>query len=473
MRRGLRAIGLLGVIGALGCAGPALDLEGRRGATLELRIEPAADSDSVPVAFRGWLKGAPGGSEPWLFRGELSDYYERALRRGELSSTLLERAVPLRFWWVGDECVFQPLAWLEPGELYSLALAGHGRVKTLRALEPGERAMRFFPSAGAPPSASAVLCGGRFGELPQSLTLVPGDIEAQVLPGIFGASRADCVTLAAQRAFPEPVLAPPSLGGVLLQPLAFASDPETRADAASCAGQLVAEACLDVQDDRVFITPLHGSSLWLLDSPTSASLAAPPFERSTLLSGLPTATQLTLSGRVIAGSGRPTALDLTLRTTEPRRHLVLSEVLANALGPEPESEWVELVNDSERPVELAGVWLEDSGGRVPLPDERLAPREAVLLVAAPFRASSLDVPVPAAVRRVTLPSLGQRGLANSGEPLQLVGPEGVLSRFPMLPAPHAGISLARRSVEAADDDPGAFAEHAAPGASPGAPNFFE
>jgi hypothetical protein len=84
-----------------------------------------------------------------------------------------------------------------------------------------------------------------------------------------------------------------------------------------------------------------------------------------------------------------------------------------------------------------------------------------------------DAPLATAVRRLELASLGARGLSNTGEALLLVGPEGVVSRFPAFGASRAGHSIARRSLEAADDDPNAFAEHGAPGASPGAPNTFE
>ena len=50
-------------------------------------------------------------------------------------------------------------------------------------------------------------------------------------------------------------------------------------------------------------------------------------------------------------------------------------------------------------------------------------------------------------RRLVLANLGTRGLSNSGEGLLLVGSEGGLSRFPLLPALHAGRSIARRSLD--------------------------
>jgi hypothetical protein len=152
---------------------------------------------------------------------------------------------------------------------------------------------------------------------------------------------------------------------------------------------------------------------------------------------------------------------------------VLNEVLANPAGPEPDGEWIELVNDSARPASLSGLWLEDSSGHVQLPDAVLGPGEMALIVSDRFRASGLDVPVPQSVRLLRVPSLGARGLSNQGEGLLLVGSEGVVSRFPLLAAAHAGHSLARRTLDGSDDDPAGFAEQGAVGATPGAPNVFE
>ena len=116
--------------------------------------------------------------------------------------------------------------------------------------------------------------------------------------------------------------------------------------------------------------------------------------------------------------------------------------------------------------------LDDGSESVPLPPESIAPGELVLLVPRGFRASSLDVPVGDA-RRIELPSLGARGLANGGEALLLVGPDGVVSRFPSVVSNGAGRSIARRSPSSPDDDASAFAPSGAPGASPGAANAFD
>jgi hypothetical protein len=107
-----------------------------------------------------------------------------------------------------------------------------------------------------------------------------------------------------------------------------------------------------------------------------------------------------------------------------------------------------------------------------LPAAHLDPGELVLLVADAFDPDgALDVLPRTGTRLVRLPKLGTDGLANGGELLRLTDASGrVLSVFPNTPAREAGMSLARRAPEAPDDDSRAFGPHAAPGASPGAPN---
>ncbi|MDF3068360.1 MAG: hypothetical protein K0R38_3961, partial [Polyangiaceae bacterium] len=192
-----------------------------------------------------------------------------------------------------------------------------------------------------------------------------------------------------------------------------------------------------------------------------------------LARGLTPETEVTLSGSVLSSEGVLSPFVFTTRTSAPRVHLVLNEVLSNPLGAETSGEWIELLNDSSLDASLSGLWLEDSGGRITLPDVTLLPGELALLVAESFAVSVADVPVPAEVRLIPLPSVGTRGLSNSGEVLLLGGSEGVISSFPALAAPHAGRSLARRAPGAADGIAASFAEHGGRGASPGAPNTFE
>ncbi len=468
-------LGLVAALGLWGCGGPTLDLPGQRLPAPLLELEPAASTSSVPASFRGRLRDAAPEAVPWLLRGALSDYHDRSLRHGELSAALLERAVPVRYWREGHDCWLQPLEWLEAGSDYSLGLVGYGAIALLHvADEAGPRALRFFPPPGAPKHSLEVLCGLSLAA-DTALSLAPGQSPLQLSPGVFGSPAQDCITLAATQPLLEAAVAPPVLDGILLDPAPFLPLAAKSADAAKpcLAGSLLAEACVEVLDDRIFVTPIAEDQLWRLAAPQPRLLSLRAFERAELLRDLQADTPFELAGEVVSSSGARHALAERLRTLPPRRHLVMSEVLANALGAEPASEWVELVNDSALPASLAGMWLEDAGARVPLPQAELAAGQTALLVAPEFRENGLDVPFPGDALVLELPSLGARGLSNSGEPLLLGGIEGIVSRFPALPAPHAGRSLARRRLDAADDSATSFAEHGAPGASPGAPNSFD
>jgi len=466
---------LLGAALALACSSPSLDLPTRPAASWSLELEPQVDDRSVPLLFRGRVRRAPETGVPWLFRGELSDYYERALKRGDLPSALRERAVPLRFWRDGEDCWLQPATWLEPEASYALAFRGFGTLRVVRAetgLEP--RARRLFPPPGSPKHAVAVVCDTVVEPSTDELKLAPGDLSLASDAGTAFAG-ADCLTLSVQGELHEPLVSAPLLGGALLDPSPWL--PLAGASAKSLAfcgtGEPFHGACLEVLDDRLLVTPLADDLLFSLSAPRAATVVAAAGERTALLRDLLPQTALQLRGSVLSGSGVSSGIETSVTTVAARRHLVLNEVLANPAGVEPDAEWIELVNDSVAVASLAELWLEDSGGHVQLPDAELAPGEIALLVAESFRPSALDVPLAEGARLLRLASLGARGLGNGGEPLLLVGREGVISRFPSLPAPHPGRSIARRTLDGADDDPKNFSEHGSPGASPGAPNTFD
>jgi hypothetical protein len=415
------------------------------------------------------------GAQPWLFRGELSEHYDRGLRKGELASALRARAVPLSFWTEQEDLLLGPLAWLEPGERYTLALLGLGTVDAWDIADDAEpRAEAFFPPAGRPLQRVSVQCSGAFqGPLPV-VALAPGDVSVSAMFDSPRIAATTCVTLLTERAVLEPGLLPPSLAGALLVPGAFQPERKWAASSpASCSGDVHFDSCIEARDDRVLVTPLSRDTLWLVDTPTPRAVVSTAGRRTMLLDGLAPVTSYVVRGNLLTSDAESRSFELALTTAGAARHLILSEVLANPLGPEPASEWIELVNDSEKPVELGGLWLEDATNRSFLPHELLAPRESVLLVASGFRPSTLDAAIAEGTRLLELTSLGARGLSNAGEALLLVGPEGVVARFPALSAPHAGRSLARRAFDASDDDPAAFAEHGGPGASPGAPNSFD
>jgi len=453
-----------------GCGGPSLEVPSAGRDSMELIVQPQVDVKAMPLLWRGQLKQAPLAGEPWLIRGELSDYYERAVRRGELLPALRERAVPLRFWRDERDCWLQPLTWLEPDEDYALVFTSVGTLQVLHTSDVEQRvARRLFPPVGSAKHRVAVLCDMDV-ESPEGLALEPGSVPLALDSGMAGVRLPGCVTLTATRELTTSAVAPPNLSEIVLDPEPWLPPPPIAAPL-SCAGERLHGACVEPLDDRVMVTPLGDDQLWLMEG--AAPLAARRGERALLAGGLQPESDVTLSGALLSSSGELERLTLAFRTTAARTHLVINEVLANPLGAEATGEWIELYNDAERPVSLAGLWLEDGAGHVALPDVALDPREIVLLVAEGFSPSGADVPVPEAVRRIALTSLGSRGLANGGETLTLVGPDGIISRFPSLPASHAGRSQARRSPDAPDDLSTSFAEHGGRGASPGAPNTFD
>ncbi len=137
--------------------------------------------------------------------------------------------------------------------------------------------------------------------------------------------------------------------------------------------------------------------------------------------------------------------------------IVLTEVLANPAGPEPAQELVELLNLEPVPVSLAGWSLDDNDdgiGRAELPDAVLPPGQLAVVVGPKFDPALQDPPLPAGALLVRLgQTIGQAGLANSGEPLVLRDPQGQLvsSYLGVLPGkPGQGRSIERVQVSGCD-----------------------
>jgi hypothetical protein len=108
-------------------------------------------------------------------------------------------------------------------------------------------------------------------------------------------------------------------------------------------------------------------------------------------------------------------------TFVPTPTLVITEVMANPVGAEPAQEWVEIANLGGEDVSLAGLLLADEGGDDPFPDVTL-PVGAVGLVVGeaydPLEGSD-PPPGPGAILLRVPGSLGQSGLRNSGERVEV------------------------------------------------------
>jgi hypothetical protein len=439
-----------------------------------------------------------------LFEGELSSYAEGHLRDGELTRSLAEREVALSVWSSDDALLVQPARFLDPGVPYTLAALGFGELAPLMV---GSDAFRLLHQVWPPalaPGGSAVYCADGESEntavwLPRdSTSLAPSGASAEVLEGIGpdAVEAGRCVTMVTPPELSADFVLPPtremdegSAGDAVsksseeAEPL-FDPRPLARVNrsapavlpSTSCEASL-GPACASFVGTELLLEGAHPGA-WALRATSSESgdsfsvFSVFPSGSRVAFHGFDAGATYEVSAIYFDALGRTQQGAAELATGAPSARLVLNEVLANALGAEPESEWIEVVNVGLVAISLEGLVLEDSGGRVPLPAVELAPGEFGLIVGSDYSAIGADVVPDRAAVPIVVPRVGQGGLANSGEPLRLVNAAGeVLSSVPALAASRPGISWARRDPWA-PDVPVSFGEHAAPGASPGAANVL-
>jgi hypothetical protein len=194
------------------------------------------------------------------------------------------------------------------------------------------------------------------------------------------------------------------------------------------------------------------------------------------LEGLEPDRAVTLAiGATDAAGNEACARGLELRTLPALLPVVVTEVYADAAGPEPAQEFVEVLNVGTRDVSLDGLVVVDGGG----PGDPVAAGATLaagrygLLVSDRFDATSAADPrlAPGTPLFRVGASLGTNGLLNAGEPVAIVDADGhELSRWPAFSAPRSGVSIQRVSPEADEGDPASWREDAEVGATPGAPS---
>jgi hypothetical protein len=437
--------------------------------------------ERAPPALRLRVQGALGRSDLAdfrLFRGALSAYHLGRLRQRDAPKTLLDREVSSAVWGEGADVVVAPAESLVTGPL-ALASPDLGLLAELvvdatlapplaRAWPPADQRLARGPMIFCGPGASAVS--------ETVVTLEPAGVAALVLPGLGGDSVAerDCIRLEPTEAVPDGALVFPPLmvGGLALEPRPLVLGSVPRARVGCAVSELsVGPACLWVEDDRVRFRAPDAPSFWVLRTPDEQRFTLTP-TRSVTVRGLVPGRRTRLAATVFDLEGTSESPELEVLAADAVPHVVINEVLANPVGAERQSEWLELVNDGRRAVAVGGFELRDATGGVLLPEAVLEPGELALVVPEGFAPDGeLDLVAPESVKRLVVPALGNGGLANGGEPLRLLDREGnVLSRFPAITAKKPGQSVARVVPEAPDGEPWAFAAHAAPGASPGLPN---
>jgi hypothetical protein len=154
----------------------------------------------------------------------------------------------------------------------------------------------------------------------------------------------------------------------------------------------------------------------------SAGVGTATFDLAIALRDLPPDTDATVRIRAIDRAGnRAETAPVPIRTPPLAPALVITEVLANPAGREPDQEFVEIRNAGAGPLELAGLRVEDSRGADVLPAATLPAGAYALIVASTWDgASAMDTPArPSSVIVRVDTRLGADGLANAGEPVRL------------------------------------------------------
>ena len=167
-----------------------------------------------------------------------------------------------------------------------------------------------------------------------------------------------------------------------------------------------------------------------VDTPAGAGKTS--FDLGIPLGTLPASAAATVTVTVtdLAGNAA-TSAPFAFTTPEALPPVAITEVLANPAGPEPQQEYVELRNLGDTDVDLSGLRLQDSKGGDDLPAETLAAGGYALVVTATYDPDEGSDPSPRAgtllVRVDT--RLGADGLSNSGEPVQLLQGDAVVSSY--------------------------------------------
>jgi hypothetical protein len=167
-----------------------------------------------------------------------------------------------------------------------------------------------------------------------------------------------------------------------------------------------------------------------VDTPAGAGQTR--FDLGIPLGSLPPSTPatVTVTAKDLAGNSGVSA-PFAFTTPAALPPIAITEVLANPAGPEPQQEYVELRNLGDADLPLAGLRLQDSKGGDDLPAETLAAGGYALVVTATYDPDEGSDPAPRAgtllVRVDT--RIGADGLSNSGEAVQLVQGDAVVSSY--------------------------------------------
>ncbi|NUP05076.1 MAG: lamin tail domain-containing protein [Polyangiaceae bacterium] len=475
-------VGLL-LVGACRAELPHIDGDGEGGDAVAFALEPDAPLEEAPLVARIHILGdvarTVDPSEVVLVRGELTKSNLESLAAGLPTEALEERMLPATVFSSRGEIVVVPHAPFERLERYAVGIGSLGISVTLRA-QADEAAVLHRVWPVGPAAGPTVYCGDTAiaDEVEERGSLTPGDLRGTFLRGSPRGAAHHCLRFEPDEIVTQGRFHPPPLvAGWALDPTPIDAAISRTVDVAACEADevRVAAGCALVEDDRATIRGPNAPALWMMHGDAGDTVAVTEAGSRFVVGGLAPSSSVELRVDMLSVDGRWTAVDLDFVTDAPKPRAVINEVYANAVGPEPIQEWVEIVNAGLAPLTLDGLVLEDVGGVTTLPEGSgvLDPGELALIVGAEFDPSgTYDVPPDEGTMLVRVDKVGKNGLSNDGEPLRLIRPDGSLSStFPAEPKPKAGRSVARATPAALDDEPTSFFLAEVP--TPGAPNAPE
>jgi hypothetical protein len=168
------------------------------------------------------------------------------------------------------------------------------------------------------------------------------------------------------------------------------------------------------------------------ESDVAAGAGAMTFDLAAPVAALPPESEATLTVRAVDRAGNVAeSAAVAWRTPAALPPLAITEVLANAAGPEPAQEFVELRNLGPDVVATDGLAIADSRGSDPLPSTTIGPGEYVLVVTSAYQAQGgPDVPPRAGTQLLRVDArLGTDGLSNGGEVTRLLRGDTVVSSY--------------------------------------------
>ncbi|NUO51362.1 MAG: lamin tail domain-containing protein [Polyangiaceae bacterium] len=478
----LRLLGLLCVLFVLGCDPGLPTPPGASSSTpaIEIEVVPPAPSDAVaPVSHFRLRSAARAGARPdavALVVGEVGPRHVEQIAEGDPSDALSERIVPASVIPIEDDIWIVPHVMLERGERYDAVV---GDTETTFPIVVDSEAEAPFERLWPPPDlpvaqASLFYCGpDEVSFEPEEDALFPDGPRGVWSPGTPSGAGRRCLRFDPAAAMMSGTwLAPPSVAGHAVAPGPVTIGEMNTIRALSCAGHEVVfgPGCAAVEDDRLTLRAPESPMLWVVSGGGLDLVFATEPGESRIVKGLPPSSSITLTVEVLYASGVWSIGPATVFTKQVRPHFVINEAYANPIGAEPDQEWIEIVNDGSVGGDLEGYVIEDIGGPTVLPAAFVGPGAMAVVVNETFSADGEydAAPAPDAVI-VRVEKLGKNGLSNSGEPLKLTRPDGtVISRFPAVPKPKPGASVARVTPEAPDGVESSFVLSTAP--TPGAPN---